>query len=346
MNNNNSKFVVRSRTEQDFRTVYIRKRFHLNGHRAAIYALDQGEKPNEVLSGGGDGLVVKWDLDNPEVGQVIAQVQANIFSMKYIPHLHRLAIGNMHGGIHWIDLHTNDNIKNVAIHEKGVFDIQYFNDHIYTVGGQGRLVKWSAEDCRSLETFHISNKSLRSIDYCASRNEIAVGSSDYSIYILDATDLTIKKQIDKAHENSVFTVKYSPDGEHLMSGGRDAMLKVWRTEQEYELVSAQPAHWFTINKIIFSPSGAVFVTASRDKSAKIWDAKTFKVLKVIEKTRLVGHSNSVNSIFWTDYKNTLVTCSDDRLVMGWDVDYLYENPYDNTEKELKNPIETSTGKDK
>ncbi len=315
----NKQFAVRSVTEKDFRSIYIRKKCHITGHKAAIYALDKANEANTIYSGGGDGLVVKWDLDRPETGQVVAQVKSNIFSLKYIPTLHRLAIGNMFGGVHWIDLHTSKNIKNVQVHEKGVFDIQWINGHIYTAGGQGKLTKWSAEDCRPLETIQLSNKSLRRFHYSSIHNEIAIGSSDYSIYILNADDLSIKKVIKNAHNNSVFTVQYSPDGQFLMSGGRDAFLRVWDLSNNYELISEQPAHWFTINQIVFSPDQTIFATASRDKSIKIWDAQTFKILKVIERVRSLAHTHSINSLFWQNENEWLISCSDDRSIMGWDI---------------------------
>lgn len=316
-----NKIRHRSVTELDFRSVYVIKRAHMTGHRAAIYAIDRGDTPSTILTGGGDGLVVKWDLHEPEVGQVIARIDANIFSMKYLPQFNRLAIGNMHGGVHWIDLNERANDKNIAAHDRGVFDIQWIKGEILTAGGNGRLVRWNAETGTTIQSLQISaeQKSLRSITYHAIRNEIAIGSSDYSIYILNADTFTIKKRIALAHDNSVFAVKYSPDGKYLMSGGRDAHLKVWEVERDYELISIQPAHWFTINQIEFSPDGRLFATVSRDKSIKIWNANNFKLMKVIERVRLVGHTHSVNAALWTAHHDWLITASDDRVVMAWNI---------------------------
>ena len=144
------------------------------------------------------------------------------------------------------------------------------------------ITKWSIKERRTLESFHITNQSLRSMALNEAKNEIAIGASDHNIYILDAKSFSIKHLIREAHENSVFTVHYSPDGNYLLSGGRDAHLKVWAIERDFELVSDQAAHWFTINHIAFHPKGHLFATASRDKTIKIWDAENFKLLKVID----------------------------------------------------------------
>jgi len=209
-------------------------------------------------------------------------------------------------------------LKNIAHHKNGIFDIQYIDDHIYTAGGDGKLTKWQPEVMRPIETFALTAESIRSLAYNEARQEWAVGTSDHAIYLLD-NYLQIKKSIAKAHDNSVFSVRYSPDGKYLLSGGRDAHLKVWDVAHDFELISSQPAHWFTLNDIAYHPKGHLFATASRDKTIKIWAADTFKLVKVIDTARYGCHVNSVNKLLWTSHENQLISCSDDRTIMAWHV---------------------------
>ncbi len=324
-----------SKTDQDFKKIFIKKKFHLIGHRASVYTIDRYNSPDSFITGAGDGFVVKWDINDSEVGTVIAQVKSNIFSLAYIPQFHRLAIGNMYGGIHWIDLKTNENIKNIAHHSKGTFALKLVGAHIYSGGGGGKFTKWNIDNCQPMETIQVTDKSIRSIDYSEIRNEFAIGSSDYSIYILDGTSFEIKRKIENAHENSVFVVRYSGDGNNLMSGGRDAHLKVWDLKNDFENISTQPAHWFTINDIAFQPSGNYFATASRDKHIKVWDAYNFHIVKSIDKFKLAGHKNSVNALRWIN-DDIFVSCSDDRTVMGWE---FIENDKETVQKLIKGRIE-------
>ena len=288
----------------------------LTGHRASIYTLVQGNSPHELLSGAGDGWVVQWDLEDTEQAKVLAKVEGNIFSLLYVPEKQLLLAGNMYGGLLWISLDEGRDLRNIAHHKNGIYDIQYINKHIYTAGGDGKLTKWQPDTMRPVETFALSNESLRSVTYNEVRQEWAVGASDHAIYLLD-NDLQIKNSITKAHDNSVFCVCYSPDGKYLLSGGRDAHLKVWDVERDFELVSSQPAHWFTLNDIAYHPEGHLFATASRDKTIKIWAADTFKLLKVIDTARHGCHINSVNKLLWTRHENQLISCSDDRTIMVW-----------------------------
>lgn len=299
--------------------VKVEKIAQLTGHNASIYALEQGETASKLLSGAGDGWIVEWNLDDPDLGRVIAQVETQIFSLLHLPAHQLVVAGNMNGGVHWVDLEDSTKGKNIAHHKKGVFGIVAVGNMVYTIGGQGLLSKWDLATKKVVESLHLSNQSLRCIAYSPIRNELAIGASDNGIYLLDANHLTIKQQLPNAHENSVFCLHYHPSQAFLLSGARDAHLKIWDLENQCKNIFAEPAHWFTINAIAFHPNGRLFATASRDKTLKIWDAMTFKLLKVLEPGRDAGHINSVNRLLWTSHHDYLISASDDRSMIIWKI---------------------------
>lgn len=290
----------------------------LTGHKGSIYTIVQGNEPHKILSGAGDGWVIEWDLTNPEIARVVAKVETNIFSMAYLKEKNWLAVGNMFGGLHWVDLNQKIDLKNVAFHEKGIFDILEVDDHIYTVGGDGKLAKWNIEKQQVVESIQLTNSSLRSIDYDDFGKRFVIGASDNSVYFLD-NKLNIKHQINAAHDNSVFTTRFIENGTKLLSGSRDAHLKVWDLNNNFENISSQPAHLFTINNIAFHPTAPFLATASRDKTIKIWDLNRYKLLKVIDVIKFGGHINSVNKLLWSTYNNWLISVSDDRTVIVWQI---------------------------
>lgn len=299
----------------------VEKIYTCTGHKAAIYTLAPGKDERHFLSAGGDGWVVEWNLDDPETGQLVASVETQVFSLCTLSP-RNLVAGNMNGGVHWIDREHPAFTRNIQHHQKGVFDILSTGAGVFSVGGEGSITRWDRESGRSVESFQLSNQSLRAIAFSGIRNELAVGGSDCSIYLLDAETLSLKQVLKNAHGNSIFTVAYTPDQQYLLSGGRDALLKVWYSPQpapsEYSLFAGTPefpAHLFTINHIVFSPDGGLFATASRDKTLKIWDARSFELLKVVDTIRHGGHINSVNRLLWM--QDCLVSCSDDRTVSIW-----------------------------
>jgi len=284
------------------------------GHRSAVYALSHGMTDRHVLSAGGDGWIVSWNLDAPETGRVLASIETQVFSLVSFPEKNLVIAGNMHGGLHWIDLAQPEKTRNIQHHVKGVYDLKTHGQWLFSAGGDGALTRWSLEEMRSVESFHLSNKALRSIAVATTRSELAVGAADGSIYLLDLETLALKHILLHAHTPSVFALCYTPDEQRLLSGGRDAMLRAWDMGNANPpvLLSEQPAHWFTLNHIVLSPDGNYFATASRDKTVKIWDVATLKLLRVFDPVRDGGHINSVNRLLWLP--GTLISCSDDRTV--------------------------------
>ena len=297
----------------------IHKIATLTGHNSSIFSIIPYNASNLFLSGAGDGWIVQWDFNDPEMGCLLAKVETQIFSLCYLSDANMVVAGNMNGGVHWVDLANPTATKNILQHQKGVFAIQQVGAYLFTAGGAGMLTRWNIASQKTIESLHLSNQSLRCLAYSKERNELAVGASDHHIYLLDATTLEIKQTFKNAHENSVFTIRYSKGDRYLISGGRDAHLRVRDLQQDGKEISAQPAHWFTINDIAFHPKAPIFATASRDKTIKIWNAETFELLKVIETVRDQGHLNSVNRLFWSDFNNYLVSCGDDRSIMIWEI---------------------------
>ncbi|MDZ7876897.1 MAG: hypothetical protein U5L45_04465 [Saprospiraceae bacterium] len=326
----------------------VRKIAQLTGHQAAVFAVSEGRTPQHIISGAGEGWVVEWDLAKPDVGRLLAKVERNIFSLQLLQHQNRIVVGDMDGGVRFVDLDNPQQTLNIKHHSKGCFDIRLWNNQLFTIGGEGTITRWSVEESRSLESLQLSAKSLRSIDLCVEKREIVIGASDGNVYFLDIDTFEVKKTLKTAHNNSVFAARYTPDGRHLLTGGRDAFLKLWHTStQENTPIFAAPAHLFTLNSIVFHPRNpTVFATASRDRTVKIWQLEglnleqdkekislvhsekdnfnkllpSVKLLKVVDTIRLGCHIRSVNRLHWSPFEDYLVSVSDDRSLMIWAMD--------------------------
>lgn len=286
-----------------------------SGHKAALYTLSGSHTPRHFLSAGGDGWITEWNFDAPETGRVVANVDSKIFSLAIAPPEwpdQMILAGNMLGGLHWVNRLRPTEGRNVLHHSKGIYDIIWLGNEVFTAGGDGMFTRWDAAQQRAVESFQLSNRSLRSIAYNPITGIFAIGASDGNIYYIQKSDFSLLSQV-AAHQFAVFSVLWSPDGQVLYSGGRDALLKSWVNFNTN--TSSQPAHLYTINHLALSPDGQYLASASRDKSIKIWRANDLSLLKVLETFRDHGHLNSVNRLRWTH--EGLLSCSDDRTILIW-----------------------------
>jgi len=119
----------------------------------------------------------------------------------------------------------------------------------------------------------------------------------------------------------ISSIQYSPDGKHLLSGSRDAQLKIWSTS-DYSLTQTIPAHLFSIYSIAFHQNMPLMATASRDKSIKIWETENYTLKKTISIEKgYNAHRLSINKVIWEPLNNQLISVGDDKLLKIWKVDF-------------------------
>jgi len=292
----------------------------LAGHRDAVYALAGRPGADQIFSSGADGLVVAWNAAEPaQDGELLARVDNSVYALRELPERGLLVLGQNFQGIQAIDLQTQTLAYATALPPVAIFDLVYSESRqrLYCALADGTLAVLRGTDFRLENLLRLSQKSLRCLALSEARHELAVGSSDHLVQVLDLDSLAVKTTLADA-TNSVFTVAYSPDEQYLLAAGRDAHLRRYTTDG-YALQEAIVAHMYTINHLAFSGDGRYFATCSLDKSIKLWDAHSLALLRVLDKARAAGHGTSVNKLVWPGSQQRLVSCSDDRSLAVWQV---------------------------
>lgn len=296
-----------------------------SGHRDCVYTLERAKNPNQFFSSGGDGLVIRWDLTMPDVGELFAQISASVYALCFDEVRNQLWVAQNFEGIHLIDVESKQEVKSIKITSSSIFDIKIFENNAFIGLSDGTIVVMDVAEFIVKKHIKASDKSVRNIAINPLLSEFAVAYSDFSVKIFDLNDFSLKLVV-LQHTNSVFTLSYSLDYQYLISAGRDAHLKIFEANNQYKLHQDIAAHLFAINDIKFSPNGKLFATCSMDKSVKIWDAERFKLLKVIDKARHAGHGTSINKLFWSEYNDLLVSASDDKRISVWEIEQ-FSNDY-------------------
>lgn len=301
-------------------TVHVTKQHVFTGHHDCVYTLEPAGSDSVFFSGGGDGMIVKWDLTEPNEGDLIARLPNSVYAIHHDKKSNLLIAGHNYDGIHVLDWQQKKEVASLQVTSAAIFDIATTADDLLVATGEGIIVVIDRINLRIKTRLAPSEKNARVFAINPESGEVAIGFSDNFIRIFSLPDYKLKYEF-VAHANSVFALCYTPDNKYLISGSRDARLKVWDVDGNYKQAGEVAAHLFAINHIAFSPSGEYFATASMDKSIKIWKANELKLLKVIDKARHAGHGTSVNKLLWTSHQNQLVSASDDRSISVWDLQF-------------------------
>jgi len=296
--------------------ITVKEYTQLEGHKQGVYALLNLRGSSVIVSAGGDGAVVKWDLDetgpvrmNPEpsvAGVLFAQLPEPVFCL--MEGLDGVIWAGTQGGLVF-KLVSGEAPRMIKLGTSSVFFISRWMDGRIAVGlGSGELV-FLDDELQLLDRKSLGKKSLR----CCLGDRGLIGGSDGLIWRLDAQGRVLSFW--KANSPSVFCLAEDAQGD-IVSGGRDALL-MWMGE-DGGLKQEVKAHLFTIHALAGSELGWL-ASGSMDKTVKVWDRNTGALLKVIDREKYPsrGHSHSVNALCWVG--RLLASAGDDKIIRIWEV---------------------------
>jgi WD40 repeat protein len=299
--------------------VVAEKLAEITGHSGSVYALCKGSSSDSFFSSGSDRYIVEWSLkDFTQTGKVII-AERPVYSLEYIAEQNLLLIGNDNGGIHFVDLPAKNEIKLLQLHKGQVFDLKYNpkTGCLYSASADGSI---AMVDLKTYETkiIQLCPQKVRQLAFNPALSLLAVASGDGIIRVFNAQDLTLIKSF-PGHELSANSVCFHPNKNLLISGGRDAYIKAWDMEKDYSEVKSIPAHNYAIYGMEFSKDGKYFFSAGRDKTIKIWDALSLDIRLRIDRKNYLSHTHSVNRILLHPETGLLISGSDDRKLMVWNI---------------------------
>jgi WD40 repeat protein len=296
--------------------ITVKEYTQLEGHKQGVYALLNLRGSSVIVSAGGDGAVVKWDLDengpvrmNPEpslAGVLFAQLPEPVFCL--MEGLDGVIWAGTQGGLVF-KLVSGEAPRMIKLGTSSVFFISRWMDGRIAVGlGSGELVFFD-DELQLLDRVSLGKKSLR----CCLGDRGLIGGSDGLIWRLDAQGRVLSFW--KANSPSVFCLAEDSQGD-IVSGGRDALL-MWMGA-DGGLKQEVKAHLFTIHALAGSDLGWL-ASGSMDKTVKVWDRNSGALLKVIDREKYPsrGHSHSVNALCWVG--RLLASAGDDKIIRIWEV---------------------------
>ena len=299
----------------------IEKVCSISGHHAAIYALCEGWDADTVISGSGDKYIAQWNILTGQQEKFSAILPSPVFSLAYLSEFKQLWVGTANGHVHVLDIKHKKEIHDFYFHERFVYDLTFDKNtnKVYSVAADGCINIYDPESLKHLHRQKFSNHKLRSALVTEDKIFLAEGSG--KSIVLNSNDLTISASF-QSHQFATNCYCIDTKNNRLYSGGRDAHIKLWAVQNEYELIQSIPAHNFAIYRLLEIPDSEYIVSASRDKTIKLWQKDHLTPVSRISKENFNGHTHSVNALIWHRQRNKLISAGDDRQIIVWDLSFI------------------------
>ncbi len=123
------------------------------------------------------------------------------------------------------------------------------------------------------------------------------------------------REISAAHRDTVFAVKFSPDGQHLATASADRLMKVFRVV-DGALVRTFEGHAHHVLGVAWKPDGRLLATCGGDQVVKLWDFESGATLRTMrgDTYQLGDYRREVTSISFIGDTEHMLASSGDRSV--------------------------------
>ena len=153
---------------------------------------------------------------------------------------------------------------------------------------------------------------VTALDFDAESGRLAAGtgvpSRSGDILIIDVTSGQVVSKIDAAHEDVVYSVMFSPDGQTLASAGADRYLRTHSLAEGKQLRRFE-GHTNHVLAVAWQSDGSVLASSGADSTVKIWDPETGDQTRTI--TNFTKHVTGIAYI--GDTSNVVTSCGDRRV---------------------------------
>lgn len=150
---------------------------------------------------------------------------------------------------------------------------------------------------------------------------VAAASTKNFVFIWEASTGQLIQKLERGAGS--YSVKFSPDGKHLVAAGNDGKITVWAVPDGSDFGSfsnfRKLAEWqahqkdATIYSLAFSPDGKYIVSGAEDRVAVVSEFSGGKILQKLE-----GHAQRIWSVAWSPDGSRIATASADLTVCLWD----------------------------
>ena len=299
-------------------------------HQGQVSVVTFSPDNKRFISGGEDGKVKLWDIEGNLIDESICSFCHHIYSITFSSHGIRIIgfvsndivkIWDFNGNVIW---NFNDKFPD----KMGLLCFSSDGQNIIRILPDGRVKIWDFQG-KLIQEFTLKLEEEVSFKLIAISpdNQILVSLHerwpqdmiqlwDMSGNILPHPDEAFEFNLDSRDfkDKNINSVVFSPDGQRLVTGGWDGIVRFWDLEGNLlkELISEDRESIFSI---IFNPNGENLVCVSEYGTVQLWDLRD-SFIKTLGK-----HNDSVYSVAFSPNGQKIVSGggSDDGSLKVWNL---------------------------
>lgn len=187
------------------------------------------------------------------------------------------AAGDDHA-IRVMDAISGETLRTLYGHQGWIQSLAFAGDsqQLYSAGNDGRVLLWTNAQPGEFKQVIQLPYAIRSLSVSQQQGLLAIGGFADEIVVCDLKTDRVKFRLSCSCRDQR-CVRFSPDGMHVLSGGRDGEVQVWRTDSG-ELVARYREHSGRVQTAAFSADGWQVTSAGDDRRLIRYDLREDRVV--------------------------------------------------------------------
>ncbi|MBV6342109.1 TIR domain-containing protein [Candidatus Magnetobacterium casense] len=180
--------------------------------------------------------------------------------------------------------------------------------HVFSTSWTGTLRIWSVDQEQVCLVFENHVNHIKSTISQDGRLVLSSSLDNFQIWSFENGQSVWKMKIPS---DCSWECSLSPDGQRVLSGSVDGMLRIWSVNKAHPPLIWE-GHTAKIAACTFSKNGQLVLSASEDNTLRIWSAENGQTLHILNE-----HSGAVNGCAFSPDGNRVLSASDDGTLRIW-----------------------------
>ncbi len=317
----------------------------LHGHKKGISAVAVTPDGRFAISGSQDATLRLWDVASAECVRIYKGPEQNITAVAITPDGRFVVSGSEDKTLHLWDIKSAKCLRTYTGHTQRITTLAIFPYGRFILSGSDdRTMRlWNPATAKCLQTFKGARKNITAMAIAPDNQFFVSGTEDGMLAVWNLTTVKHSKtfqgakpvQSFKAHQRGITTAAVTSDGRFILSGSKDATLRLWNPGTAKNLITFK-GHLDTVTGVTITPDARFALSGSDDKTLRLWDILTGAALWIFE-----GHQKEVKAVAMTPDARFAISGGDDTTLRIWELDWELEPDekvvVSKREKESKNP---------
>jgi WD40 repeat protein len=273
----------------------IRQQNQFDGHQKGVNSVSFSPNGLHFASASDDGTVQLWNLSGKPLIKIPAHPKP-IKSVSFSRDGERIATGSEDGTARLWNLSGKKLVE--FRHPGKVLSVSLSPDgqHLATAGEQGKVTLWNLSG-KLLFEFKKQPGVVKSVSFSPNGQLLATAGEQGKVTLWNLKGQLLQEfpgywqqcKLIGRPQCRIMSVSFSPDGERLVTGGYDNMVRLWNLKGKQ--LTQFNSEWGAVLSVSFSPNGKRLVTTGEDGTTRLWDIEKGEQL-----AKFTGNIEGITSV--------------------------------------------------